>query len=424
MRTHTAAALLLLMFGGAAAPARPASAQGGALYNGSEALPLPSQDRGDPGYDRDSRYDSRQDESQRRLTVRVWLENDRDQFYPGGQTRVMVRATEDAYVAVVNITPDGDVQFLWPRDYYDDGFLEGDRTYAVNGRSGGYLRVGYGYGIGYVFAIASDEPLDLRRVRDYYFRRGTAWDASLNVVGDPFHAMERLARLLVPDYDDGYGFLDWYSYNVGSTRYAFPRYACYDSYGSWYGSRSAYWDGCDRVRVLLREVPYYYDTRYYRGDRGRYWGRYYPADYRARREPEHRYKESGYDGARGVRTTRPAMRDVPQPGRGGSGDDAQEPRSGAAQQPSRQRPTLQRRPPESEPVRVSQPRAEPQQRRAEPRDEPRSEPRSTSPRSEPRSERRESPPPSREPQSSGSSGSSGPRTSPSSGSSPRVRPNP
>ncbi|HEX8904446.1 MAG TPA: DUF4384 domain-containing protein, partial [Longimicrobiaceae bacterium] len=360
MRKSLAAALLLLTFGGAAA--RPAGAQDGALYSraGADPLDAPRQDRRDD-YERRDGY--RQDDyGQRGLTVRVWLENDRDLFYPGAQTRVYVRPSEDSYVAVVHITPDGDVEFLWPRNYYDDGFLEGGRSYALDGSTGGrYLRVGYGYGMGYVFAVASDEPLDLRRARDYYYRGGSGWNASLNVTGDPFHAMERIARLLVPDYDDGYGFLDWYSYSVGSSRYTFPRYACYEGYGAWYGSRSSYYDGCDRVRVLLREVPYYYDTRYYRGDRSRYWRRYYASDYHVRRQPEHRYKESTYDGNRGVRSpnNRPYTRsgDAPPPRSGSSAardqDGQQEPRSGGTQQPSRQRPTLQRRPPESEPVRVS-----------------------------------------------------------------------
>ena len=434
MRNPIAAALLLLTFGGAAAAARPAAAQDGALYRADddayEARRSDSQDG--YGSTRDDRYGGGY---QRGPTVRVWLDNDRDLFYPGAQTRAMVRPSQDAYVAVMHITPDGDVEVLWPRSYNDDGFLEGGRSYAFGSRTGGaFLRVGYGYGLGYVFSVASDEPLDLRRVRDYYYRRTVGWDASLNVYGDPFHAMERIARLLVPDYDEGYGFLDWYSYSVGSSRYSFPRYACYESYGSWYGSRSPYYDGCDRVRVLLREVPYYYDTRYYRGDRSRYWRRYYPGDYAIRRDPEHRYKEG--DGARGVARSpnyRPYTRsgDAPPPRSGSSSsrDDQQEPRGTTQERPSRQRPTLQRRPEESEPVRVSprsEPRSqeprEPQTRRSEPRSEPRNEPRaeqprrepppsrSSEPRSEPRSEqpRRESP-------------SSGGR-SPSSVSSPRVRP--
>jgi hypothetical protein len=446
MHNPIAAALALLSFGGAvalAAPA-PAGAQSGALQRTDDAQALSEYERSavEPGaYAEAGR-------SQRGPSVRVWMENDRDLFSPGALTRVYVRPSQDAYVAVVHVTPDGDVEFLWPRSYDDDGYLQGDRAYALSSGSAGsrYVRLGYGYGIGYVFAVSSDEPLDLRRVRDYYYRRTSGWDRDLNVVGDPFHAMERFARDLVPGYEDGYGALDWYSYHVGSSRYRYPRYACYDSYGPWYTSRSPYYDGCDRIRVLLVEAPYYYDTRYYRGDRSLYWRRWYATDYNnyyaRRREPQHGYKEgvaSSSRGGRGSPNSRPMGRgdDVP-PARGGTGssggstrygggrgDDAQEPR---VTQPSRTRPTLQRRPPESEPIRA--------QPRGGDGDEPRArEPRSSEPRvreapaerrepparsSEPR---RESPPPrSAEPrrESPPPRSDGGTRSAPSE--SPRVRP--
>jgi len=394
MRITTFAALLLLAGGAQAARAQD-------VYR-SDVLPgRGTLDRQD---DRDE-YDGRDGYGQQQLGVRVQMENERDLFRPGEVARVLVRATQDAYVAVVHITPDGDVEFLWPRDYDDDGYMRGGAQYAVSSRGGVRgLRIGSGYGIGYVLAVASDEPLDLRRVRDYYYRRSTSWDPNLNVVGDPFHAMERLARLLVPDYDDGYGAVDWYTYHVGSQRYRYPRYACYDSYGSWYTSRSSYYDGCDRVRVLLVESPYYYDTRYYRGDRSRYYRRWYADDgYSGRRgDPQHGYKEGGYgyDRATGVPNRRPFTRSAEAPpprtrgsdGRASDGD--QDGGGSSVRPPTRQRPTLERRPPESEPVRVTGQR--------EPRPEPRSaEPRSVEPRREPRVEqpRRESPPQQREPRS-------------------------
>lgn len=441
MRTTFAATLALLALGGAVTLAAPAGAgaQSGALYRTEEPpvseLQRSAQELG--GYDdRDRNRDGFS--SQRGPSVRVWLENDRDLFSPGALTRVYVRASQDAFVSVIHITPDGDVEFLWPRDPNDDGYLEGGRAFALSTRSGSrYVRLGYGYGIGYVFAVSSDEPMDMRRVRDFYYRRTSGWNRDLNVVGDPFHAMERFARDLVPGYEEGYGTLDYYSYHVGSSRYRYPRYACYDSYGSWYGSRSPYYDGCDRVRVLLVQVPYYYDTRHYRGDRAYYWRRWYPGDYngyyarRREREPQHGYKESP-SSSRGVASSpnrRPMVRgdDAPPPRSGGSryggGEaDAQEPR---VSQPGRTRPTLQRRPQESEPVRA-QPRNEPRssdeprsrEQRPEPRSEPRvrdsSPPRRESPPARSAEPRRESPPPSR-----GSDGGST-RSAPSGA--PRVRP--
>ncbi|HKP76543.1 MAG TPA: DUF4384 domain-containing protein, partial [Longimicrobiaceae bacterium] len=314
---HLTAAALLLLAGGLVHGPPAARAQDDGLYRSDSRryAPDPRDDDQDP-YDRRDRDDYR---GQRGLGVRVYMENDRDLFRPGDYSRVYVRPTEDAFVAVVNITPDGDVEFLWPNDYGDDGFMRGGVQYAVSSRSGSRgFRVGYGYGIGYVMAVASDEPLDLRRVRDYYYRRSASWDPATNVVGDPFRAMERIARLLVPDYDDGYGAVDWYTYHVGSQRYRYPRYACYDSYGSWYTSRSSYYDGCDRVRVLLVSSPYYYDTRYYRGDRYRYWRTWYPNDVyvvRRDRDPQHGYKERTYgrDRVTGAPNRRPFIRSAEAP---------------------------------------------------------------------------------------------------------------
>lgn len=453
MHNPIAATLALLALGGAVTLAAPAGAgaQSGAYFSSADAPPAsqPRQSAREAGGEYDDRrggddvvelqrsareldgYSSRDRYDQRGPTARVWLENDRDLFSPGALTRVYVRASQDAYVAVVHITPDGDVEFLWPRDPNDDGYLEGGRAFALSTRTGSrYVRLGYGYGIGYVFAVASDEPLDLRSVRDFYYRRSSAWNASYNVVGDPFHAMERFARDLVPGYDEGYGTLDWYSYHVGSSRYRYPRYACYDSYGPWYTSRSPYYDGCDRVRILLVQVPYYYDTRYYRGDRSYYWRRWYANDYYAysarRRDPQHGYKESVYGSSRsGLSPNRRGMNVPPsrasggqQSRYGGGGDDQQEPRVAS---PGRTRPTLQRRPTETEPVRVS-PRGEP--RSSEPRSpEPRVRERpqssggerrareSSPPRREPSTRsaepRRESPPPSRDGGGGGTRSSSG-----------------
>jgi hypothetical protein len=430
MRYKIAAALLLLAGGALPAAAR---AQDDGLFRSEP----PSRYAQDGGYDDDRDYrddgfgDRDGSRAQRGMGVRVYLDNQRDLFRPGEFSRVYVRPTEDAFVAVVHITPDGDVDFLWPNDVYDDGYMRGGTSYSVTSRGGVRgIRVGSGYGVGYVMAVASDEPLDLRRVRDFYYRRTSSWDPAYNVVGDPFRAMERIARMLVPDFEDGYGAVDWYTYHVGSQRYRYPRYACYDGYGPWYSSRSPYYDGCDRVRVLLVSVPYYYDTRYYRGDRYRYWRTWYPNDryVYTRRDPQHGYKERGsygYDRATGAPNRRPFVRsgDAPPPrtrsagydGRGSDGRNDGPPQEGTGSRtPTRQRPTLERRPAETEPVRVSgrererepeprgrsggETRSEPRERRVEPRAEPRrespsprsSEPR-TSPRSEPRSEPRSAP---------------------------------
>ncbi len=420
------------------------------------------QDGYDPqdGYPRQDRYDQDRYDQDRygrdgyqdrygRVDVRVWMDGDRDVYRPGERSRVMVRTTNDAYLAVVNLDPRGDVEFLWPRTAYDDGYVEGGRTLDVGSRGSRYLNVGGVYGMGYVFAIASEEPLDLRRVRDYYTRRTVGFDRRLNVYGDPFYAMERFERLLVDERDYGDHARDHYSYHVGNSRYRYPRYACYEGYGDWYGSTASNYGDCDYVRVLLRERPYYYDTRHWRGDRSVYYYRRYRDDgYGRPRPPEHGYKDGrgGRSSAAGVTTTtRPATRTLTARPLARSGSDQfqqQDGQEGSKQQeprtPTRQRPTLQRRPPESEPVRRAEPRDrgdrsdEPKSRDASPprRDEPRARetprqrepqreapaPRRVEPRETPRAREaqpRNDPPPSR-------GGSE--RSTPSERSVPRVRP--
>lgn len=410
--------------------------------------------------------------------VRVWMDGNRDFYRENDRMRAFVRPDYDGYLAVFHIDTNGDLDVLYPRSYNDDGYVRGGRTVQVGSRGGwDHLRVRGGPGMGYVFAVTLDEPLELWRMRDLYAPRLARWDGSRSVWGDPFYAMDEVVRAIVPEGAQGYESVDYYTYHVGR-RYSHPRYACYDGYGDWYGSRSSSYDSCGRVRSLLGYNQYYYDTRYWRGNRRVYYDRHYGGSRRVPR-PMHGYKErtdsyappvraghqprprtsqpggqasappaSGRDsrpvatGGREVQRTdqgsprRPEPRvaaprrgddDVP----GGAAPAQQEPRQETPRQqgrpvaPQRDRPTFQRRPPSEEP-RQAEPRRE-QPRREEPRRE-RTEPsrerapeRQAEPRREPpaRVERSEPAERSRpEPRSGGSEGSS----SRSSEGSPRVRP--
>ncbi len=408
MRTTLLAALTLLALGasdGAASVADTSRAVPGPSAPVEDLAPGPFQapgavhlsagfdDRQQDGYDRRDQYG--------RSGVRVWMDDERDVFRVGDRSRVLVRTDRDAYVAVLHIDTNGDVEVLHPRSPGDDGYLRGGRVHLLHPRGYSYLSVRGGYGIGYVLAIASDEPLDGRVLRDLYYRRTGSWSSEYGVYGDPFRAMERFERMLTGGY--GYSESDYYSYHVGR-RYTHPRYACYDNYGSWYGNRNTYYDSCDRVRVLLVQVPYYYDTRYYRGDRRVYYasrsnGYYYDDRYARRTQPTHGYKERTdvRDDAGGRRTD--SRRPAPPAARGAGSytadrDAQQEPR---VTRPERTRPTFERRPPEAS---SGARRAEPPPRREAPaarREEPRRE-------APPRQER-----PSRE-------------SAPAERSSPRVRP--
>lgn len=282
--------------------------------------------------------------------VQVWM--DRDLFGLGDRMRVRVRTDRDAYLAVFHIDTNGDVDVIFPRYDGDDGWVQGGRTLNLGSRGGVNLNVRGGYGMGYVMAVALDEPLEMWRVRDLYRPRLASWDGDRSIYGDPFYAMDEIVRAVVPEPSYGFESVDYYTYHVGNRRYDYPRYACYDGYGDWYhDSRYDYYgrSRCDRVRVILVHRPYYYDTYRWRGGRRPYYDRYY---YRtARNRPLHGYKErtdgqappvrttsarrpgaSGAPEARGgtARTDRPASARPSGGGASGGGTSAERPQTGGS----------------------------------------------------------------------------------------------
>jgi hypothetical protein len=291
------------------------------------------------------------------LEVELWAENDRDLFHSGDPLHVRFRTTESAYVAVIHLTTSGEVEFLHPRSPWDDGYVGGRRTHSVPG-AGSYGRwsVRGPSGMGYIYAIASEEPLDFGAFRDRY---GYGWSfgrLGRFVRGDPFYALDRITELLVPDWEYASYGVDYFSYHVGR-RHVHPRYACYDGYG--YGSGwGEYYYSCDRLLLLLRNDPHYYDTRHHRGYRGTYLAG------TRRVEPRYRYKERAaaerggapplragvYGGGDGSARPRPETRVRPEPEPRGeeTGWAGDQERPTSRSEPPRTRPTLQRRPPERE----------------------------------------------------------------------------
>ncbi|MDB4949968.1 MAG: hypothetical protein JWM27_2617, partial [Gemmatimonadetes bacterium] len=250
-------------------------------------------------------------QDQRGLSVRVWTEDERDSFSPGDRTRVFVRTSAAAYVAVLHIDPSGNLEVLYPSSPRDPGYLRQGRLYALP--ESGYWTLRGAPGLGYVFAVASDRPLDLGAIRDLYAGRSGAGEHV--VFGDPFEVMDRMGRRLARYGGEGGYATDSYSYQLGG-RFSYPRYACYDSYGSWYYGRTSQYGSCDRVRVALRDDPSYYDTRGRRADRRTY------ADQR----DAHTYKEDPRfrdDGStrRPSSGARPADNAPPPPARRDDGGD-------------------------------------------------------------------------------------------------------
>lgn len=267
--------------------------------------------------------------------ARIWVEGEREVFRSG--ERVLVRFTTgtDAHVAVLHIDTDGRLDFLYPSSPWDDGWVRGGRVYSVPQSGYSSWSVRSRPGIGYLYIIASQEPLDFSYFGGQF---APSWDwsyAGRTVRGDPFLALEQITRALLPDWRTARYSVDYYSYHVGS-RHSYPAYACGSS--GWGHVRGWGWSSqygsCDGLSLFLRQHPGYYDTRLYRRDRRAFLG--------AQELPEvrHGYKAPA-DGRSGSRTVVPYRgSSAPAPATGRAGPQGASP---PAEQPSRRRPTLERR---------------------------------------------------------------------------------
>lgn len=246
----------LLFAAGLALAAAPAAAQA------RIAVPAPSADplTASVGFDDSRPWDPRWDHDDRwgRERVSVELRHDRRRpwYRSGERPRMALRTQGRAYVAAVHIDTEGRVEILYPASPWSRGEVHGRRTLSL-APSASYG----GHGVGYVFAVASDYPLDFARFEEW---RGRGWRRDVYVWGDPYHAMRRITRSLL---DGGFQDLldtDYLGYRVGQgARY--PSWAC-SGRGEWDARRGGHNGRCDRVHARLRRDPGYYDGVARRGN--------------------------------------------------------------------------------------------------------------------------------------------------------------
>ncbi len=196
-----------------------------------------------------------------RPRISLWLNRD-DVYSRGDRARVYFRSDDDAYVTVLRIDTDGRVRILFPIDPWEDNWARGGRTFEVLGRDRDEaFRVDDYPGVGYVFAIASDDPFDYNDII-----RGDHWDyraiSDGRVRGDPYVAVSDIAERVAVEGAYDY---DVAQYHV-EKHYDYPRFVCYDchAYASW-----RYWDPyhhyCSRFRIVIYDDWYYYPYRRYSG---------------------------------------------------------------------------------------------------------------------------------------------------------------
>jgi hypothetical protein len=166
--------------------------------------------------------------------VRVWVDDDRLRY--GAPIRVNFRVDQDAFVTIGRVERDGTLQIIFPRSPNDNAAVYGGEDYYVDARavsSASYRGGNYGY----VFAIASYEPLDLSA-----FARGNTWRytyaANFRLTGRPEETIEYVADRILFDRETTYGYdLEFYSsrdqgYGLYASRFCVSYYC--NQYGAAY----------------------------------------------------------------------------------------------------------------------------------------------------------------------------------------------
>ncbi len=186
--------------------------------------------------------------------VSVWMGGG-SVFRQGDRAPVYFRADRSAYVTVMRIDTDGRLSVLYPSHAHQQRRVRGGQTVVVHSRSGAF-RVNDRTGLGYVFAIASDEPFDYSRIA-----RGRNWEYMhvRHTRYDPFEAMHDLAEMIVWDRRTPYS-LDFAEYHVGR-RAPYPRYMCLDVPRG----HDPYLYPCRRFATVYRASPHRYGYGPYYG---------------------------------------------------------------------------------------------------------------------------------------------------------------
>ncbi len=161
------------------------------------------------------------------LRVGVWLDREENEIYQRGEEMgAGFQTNMDAYAVVYRIDVDGLVTVLWPRSRMDDGFAFGGHEYLLPVAGGRKLRVSTNEGEGFVEAIISKYPFDLRDLEiDFHHELG-ADRFDFRVAGDPFLAMNEVNYAVTGlENSEEYVVTNYSSYYV-HREVEHPRYLC------------------------------------------------------------------------------------------------------------------------------------------------------------------------------------------------------
>ncbi len=131
--------------------------------------------------------------AQQTLRVSLWLNKGQDEIYRRGEPlSVTFQTNEDAYAVLYHIDVEGRVSMLWPTSRYSDGFVFGGHQYRLPSRQGERMRVGGEPGQGFIQAVVSAYPFDLRDVELDFHHEPVVDPFDFYVAGDPYLAMNEV----------------------------------------------------------------------------------------------------------------------------------------------------------------------------------------------------------------------------------------
>jgi Domain of unknown function (DUF4384) len=168
------------------------------------------------------------DYSSQSLRAGVWIEGlaEGEVLDRGEEITVGFQANEDAYAVVYRINTEGLVTVLWPRSRMDDGFIFGGHEYLLPVTGARRLVASSSTGEGFVEAIISRHPFDLRDLPLDFHHEYQSEEIGFYVTGDPFLAINEV-NFAITGMEDSQDFVvtNYLSYYVHET-VDHPRYLC------------------------------------------------------------------------------------------------------------------------------------------------------------------------------------------------------
>jgi len=96
------------------------------------------------------------------LNLDLWLNKPEGSVYKVGENLIIyVKANDDVYLYLFDITPDGQFKLIFPNSYSKDNFIKKDKTYTFPDKPTYSFKVTPPFGKEYVVGIITKKPLEI-----------------------------------------------------------------------------------------------------------------------------------------------------------------------------------------------------------------------------------------------------------------------